>query len=39
MLYLALEFGYIKKDMFDTMFNMSLKISKMLSGFIKTLQI
>lgn len=37
MLYLALDLGYINKIEFEEMFNLSVEISKMLSGFIKTL--
>lgn len=37
MLYLALDIGYIKKEEFDELFSLSVEISKMLSGFIKTL--
>jgi four helix bundle protein len=37
MLHLALELNYINKDIFDRMFNMSIEISKIISGFIKTL--
>lgn len=37
MLYLALELKYIDKNKFDTLYNESLEISRMLSGFIKKL--
>jgi four helix bundle protein len=37
MLYLALELKYITKDEFNDVYDRSLEISKMLSGFIKTL--
>lgn len=37
MLYLALEFKYIKKSSFDKFYQESLEISRMLSGFIKKL--
>lgn len=37
MLYLALEFGYLSKDDFNRFYNLSLEISKLLSGFIKAL--
>jgi len=37
MLYLALELGYISKEEFKKNFEMSVEISKLLSGFIKTL--
>lgn len=37
MLYLALEFGYLSKDNFNKFYSLSLEISKLLSGFIKTL--
>ncbi|MGB9883620.1 MAG: four helix bundle protein [Microgenomates group bacterium] len=37
MLHLALELNYISKDEFNSLYNLSLEISKMLSGFIKTL--
>jgi len=37
MLYLALELGYISQVTFDDLYNMSLEISKMLSGLIKSL--
>jgi four helix bundle protein len=38
MLYLALELKYITKDEFDKLSNLSIEISKLLSGFIKTLK-
>jgi len=38
MLYLALELKYISKDQFDKMYLLALEISKMLSGFIRTLR-
>lgn len=37
MLYLSLDLGYIKNDDFERLYNLSLEISKMLSGFIKKL--
>lgn len=37
MLHLALELNYISKDDFNKLYNLSQEISKMLSGFIKTL--
>ncbi|MEK7569077.1 MAG: four helix bundle protein [Patescibacteria group bacterium] len=37
MLYLALELGYIPKNKFAEFHEQSLEISKILSGFIKTL--
>lgn len=37
MLYLALQLNYISKKSFDEMYNQSLEIAKMLSGFIKVL--
>ncbi len=37
MLYLALKFKYISKLNFNELYNKSLEISKLLSGFIKTL--
>ncbi|MCD6149555.1 four helix bundle protein [bacterium] len=37
MLDLALELGYISKDDFKILHDLSLEISKLLSGFIKTL--
>ncbi len=37
MLYLALEFRYLPKDDFSKFYSLSLEISKLLSGFIKTL--
>lgn len=37
MLYLALELHYISEKDFQKMYNESIEISKMLSGFIKTL--
>lgn len=37
MLYLALEFRYLSKDDFNKFYNLSLEISKLLSGLIKTL--
>ena len=36
MLYLALKLSYISQADFDKSYNLSLEISKMLSGFIKT---
>lgn len=37
MLYLALELGYISENNFEKLYNLSIEISKLLSGFIKTL--
>ncbi len=37
MLYVALELDYIPKKVFDNLYHLSLEISKLLSGFIKTL--
>ncbi len=37
MLYIALELKYISQKEFDKIFSLSLEISKLLSGFIKTL--
>jgi len=37
MLYLGLELGYLSGDNFKKLHNLSLEISKLLSGFIKTL--
>jgi len=37
MLYIALDLKYIKKDDFDKMYANSNEISKIISGFIKTL--
>ena len=37
MLYLALELGYLSKEDFKKFHNLSTEISKLLSGFIKTL--
>ena len=37
MLYLAIDLNKIKKTKFDSLFKQSEDISKMLSGFIKTL--
>jgi len=37
MLYLALELKYLSKADFNRFYNLSLEISKILSGFIKTL--
>ena len=37
MLYLALELNYISKEQFDYLYNLTIEISKLLSGFIKTL--
>ncbi len=37
MSYLALELGYINQDQFNNLYSLTLDISKMLSGFIKTL--
>ena len=38
MLKLGLELGYIQKEEFEKMYNLTLEISKLLSGFIKTLE-
>lgn len=37
MLYLALELKYINNDEFKKLYNLLIEISKLLSGFIKTL--
>ncbi len=37
MLYLGLELQYVNHQQFERLYNLSLEISKMLSGFIKTL--
>src|SRR3989338_10435659 len=37
MLYLALSIGYINKDQHERYYNLSLEISRLLSGLIKTL--
>ena len=37
MLYLAQRLGYIKKEKFKGLYEQSVEVSKMLSGFIKTL--
>ena len=37
MLYIALEFNYLSTEQFKEHFGMSVEISKLLSGFIKTL--
>ncbi len=37
MLYIADELGYISKEEFDEMYNLSLEISRLISGLIKTL--
>ncbi len=37
MLYLALEFKYLSEKQFREYYNLSVEISKLLSGFIKTL--
>lgn len=37
MLHIALEIGYISKEDFTKLYSLSEEISKMLSGFIKTL--
>lgn len=37
MLYLALNLGYINKEQHEKYYNLSLDISRLLSGFIKTL--
>jgi four helix bundle protein len=37
MLYLALNLGYITKEEFEKYYNLSIDVSKLLSGFIKTL--
>ncbi|MBI3342602.1 four helix bundle protein [Candidatus Gottesmanbacteria bacterium] len=38
MSYLALELGYINKDQFNNLYSLTFEISKILSGFIKTLR-
>lgn len=37
MIYIAYELGYISKQEFNEMYNLSLEISRLISGFIKTL--
>jgi len=37
MLYLALEFNYLSEEQFKKNYELSIEISKLLSGFIKTL--
>ena len=37
MLYISYELGYITKQDFDRLYALSVEISKLLSGFIKTL--
>lgn len=37
MLYLALKLKYLSEDEFKKLYNLSIEISKLLSGFIKTL--
>ena len=37
MLYVALDLGYINQGKFDTLYEQSVEISRMLSGFIKKL--
>ncbi len=37
MAYIALELKYISKSNFDGIYNLSVEISKLLSGLIKTL--
>ena len=37
MLYLALDLGYISKEQFTTCYSLTVEISKILSGFIKSL--
>ena len=37
MLYLALSLGYISKESYEKYYNSTVEISKLLSGFIKTL--
>lgn len=37
MLYAALDLGYLNKNKFDDFYAKSMEISKMISGFIKTL--
>lgn len=37
MLYLSLELSYLTKKQFEEYYNLSVEISKLLSGFIKTL--
>jgi len=38
MLYLALEFGYITKDEFKILFKLTVDISRLIAGFIKSLE-
>ena len=38
MLYVAIELNYLKRQEFDNMMNLSEEISKLLSGFIKSLR-
>lgn len=37
MFYLALEFGYINKEQFRKNYDLSIEISRIIAGFIKTL--
>lgn len=37
MLYLALSLGYINKEQYEKYYNLSIEISRLLSGFTKTL--
>ncbi|MBU3924968.1 four helix bundle protein [Patescibacteria group bacterium] len=37
MLYLARQFGYINKEQFEKYYDLSIEISRIISGFIKTL--
>ena len=37
MLYLSLKFNYISKEEFDCFYNLSVEISKLIAGLIKTL--
>ncbi|MFH1233187.1 MAG: four helix bundle protein [Patescibacteria group bacterium] len=37
MFYLALQFNYVNQEQFKRYYNLSIEISKMISGFIKTL--
>ncbi len=38
MLYIALELGYVSKVEFEEFYNLTIEISKILSGFIKSLE-
>lgn len=37
MIYIAIEIGYVNSKEFDIVYSMTVEVSKMLSGFIKTL--